>query len=96
MSNGIHAIQMALKNARELRLHMCQTSPRSEGVRKFVRDFYLELKLRHSNFPILIRECEGTPARVYIRFDKGVERSASLDSQDKDQVIASIEQLLSS
>ena len=96
MSKGIHGIQMGLRNARELRLHMCQTSPQSEGVRKFVRDFYLELKLNHPKFPILIRECEGTPAKAYVRFDKGVEKSASLDSQNKDQVIGSIEQLLSS
>lgn len=95
MSKGIQAIHLALRNARELRLHMCQTSAHSEGVREFVRGCYAELKLSNPNFPILIRECEGTSAKVFARFDKGVEKSTSLESQNKDQVIESITQLLS-
>ncbi|KAI6659959.1 hypothetical protein LOD99_14299 [Oopsacas minuta] len=95
MPKGIQAIQLALKNARELRVHMCQTSPQSEGARKFVKGCYIELKLSNPTLPILIRECQGTSARVYARFGKGVERSTSLDSQNKDQVIESIVQLLS-
>jgi NADH dehydrogenase (ubiquinone) 1 alpha subcomplex subunit 2 len=53
------------KLVRELRFHLCQTSPASEGLRGFLKSNYKSIKQSNPKLPILIRECNGTPAQVY-------------------------------
>ncbi|KAH8915429.1 hypothetical protein BT69DRAFT_1303756 [Atractiella rhizophila] len=59
------ALPTALK---ELRLHGCQTSPASAGVRAFIQSSYLPIKTANPDLKILIREAHGTPPRVWARF----------------------------
>ncbi|KAJ1517457.1 hypothetical protein HMI55_007035 [Coelomomyces lativittatus] len=53
---------------KELRIHLCQTSPASVGLRAFILEQYQSLKKDHPNLPMLIRECQGTEARVFARY----------------------------
>ncbi|GAA5995623.1 L51/S25/CI-B8 domain-containing protein [Rhodotorula paludigena] len=74
------ALRKALPQAvRELRLFGCQQSPASEGVRAFIRSSYPAIKSANPDLPILIREARGTPARGFVRFERGVEKQVSLE-----------------
>ncbi|RKP14695.1 thioredoxin-like protein [Piptocephalis cylindrospora] len=84
------------KNVRELRLHFCQTSPASQGLRDFVSKNYVSLKKTHPTLPILVREASGVEAKAYARFDKGVERQSVLSNLTEEQVADRLTQLTSS
>ena len=47
------------RHLKELRIHLCQTSPGSAGARDFIGTNYATLKAANPQFPILIRECSG-------------------------------------
>ncbi|KAF9793722.1 hypothetical protein SFRURICE_003546 [Spodoptera frugiperda] len=78
---------------RELRIHLCQTSKHSEGVRNFIQKYYVNLKKENPGFPILIRECSGVQPRIWARYEKGEERSMSLTDQNADNVLSAVKQL---
>ncbi|EYC16715.1 hypothetical protein Y032_0032g2452 [Ancylostoma ceylanicum] len=59
------AIRLAGSHLRELRIHLCQKSPASAGVRAFIESDYVGLKQANPQFPILIRECSGIVPRVF-------------------------------
>ncbi|XP_070712153.1 NADH dehydrogenase [ubiquinone] 1 alpha subcomplex subunit 2 [Pempheris klunzingeri] len=82
------------KNLREIRVHLCQTSAASKGARDFVEQHYVSLKKSNPDFPILIRECSGVPARIWARHDFGKESSVSVDNMSADQVAASLQTLV--
>ncbi|TPX36629.1 hypothetical protein SmJEL517_g01136 [Synchytrium microbalum] len=81
---------------KELRIHLCQTSPGSQGVRDFVTNKYLKLKSANPSLPILIREVTGIQARVFGRYAMGVERKVVLDGLTESQVESKIQELQSS
>ncbi|MBN3297375.1 NDUA2 dehydrogenase, partial [Amia calva] len=58
------------KNLREVRLHLCQTSAASQGVRDFIEKHYVTLKKANPEFPILIRECSGVQPKLWARYGK--------------------------
>ncbi|BGP34725.1 hypothetical protein JCM10296v2_006547 [Rhodotorula toruloides] len=89
------ALRKALPAAvRELRLFGCQQSPGSEGVRAFIRSSYPQIKSANPDLPILIREASGTPARGFVRFERGVEKQVSLEgassAEEVEKKIASL------
>ncbi|CAH0600176.1 unnamed protein product [Chrysodeixis includens] len=53
---------------REIRIHLCQTSKQSQGVRDFIQKQYVNIKKENPNFPILIRECSGIQPRLWARY----------------------------
>ncbi|KAG0232942.1 hypothetical protein BGW41_001689 [Actinomortierella wolfii] len=67
------------KALKELRVHFCQTSPASSGLRQFITSNYAAVKAANPNLPILIREARGTEAKIFARFEKGVEKKIVLD-----------------
>merc|ERR1711894_549544 len=67
---------------KELRIHLCQTSPASKGVRTFIENHYVELKKANPRFPILIRECSGVLPQITARYAMGVEQSRALSDLD--------------
>ncbi|GAA5846630.1 hypothetical protein JCM11251_002924 [Rhodosporidiobolus azoricus] len=79
---------------RELRLFGCQQGPGSEGVRAFIKSSYPSVKSANPDLPILIREAAGTPARGFVRFEKGVEKQVSLEgvssAEEVERKIASL------
>ena len=66
----------------------------SQGLRDFVKQNYKELKTANPSFPFLVRECEGTEAKVWARYDLGVEKSLSLEGQTAKNVEASLKEFL--
>ncbi|KAM9847304.1 NADH dehydrogenase [ubiquinone] 1 alpha subcomplex subunit 2 [Aulostomus maculatus] len=84
------------KNLREIRVHLCQTSAASKGVRDFVEQHYVTLKQANPDFPILIRECSGVQARLWARYDFGKEHSVSVDNMSADEVGQSLQTLVQS
>ncbi|XP_022168460.1 NADH dehydrogenase [ubiquinone] 1 alpha subcomplex subunit 2 [Myzus persicae] len=79
---------------KELRLHLCQSSPSSKGVRQFVEKYYTPLKKANPKFPILVRECSGIEPKVFARFEFGQERSEHLSDQSAENVLKKIEGLV--
>uniref|UniRef100_A0A803JSS8 NADH dehydrogenase [ubiquinone] 1 alpha subcomplex subunit 2 n=1 Tax=Xenopus tropicalis TaxID=8364 RepID=A0A803JSS8_XENTR len=68
------------RNVREIRIHLCQSSAASQGVRDFIEQHYVELKKANPEFPILIRECSGVQPKLWARYDFGKETNVSLNN----------------
>ncbi|KAI9478726.1 MAG: thioredoxin-like protein [Benjaminiella poitrasii] len=90
------ALKSQLKGLKELRLHFCQTSPSSRGLREFVAKNYLNIKKANPELPILIREANGIEARAFARFDKGVERKVTLQNASEKDIENTLAQLIKS
>ncbi|KAF7324719.1 L51-S25-CI-B8 domain-containing protein [Mycena kentingensis (nom. inval.)] len=78
---------------REIRILCSQNGPASAGTRQFILSKYPLIKQHNPDLPVLIREASGTPARVFARFEMGVERHVELDNlsvQDVEQKVASL------
>ncbi|KAF8314997.1 NADH dehydrogenase, alpha subcomplex, subunit 2 [Clavulina sp. PMI_390] len=80
---------------REIRILCCQTSPASAGTREFIQSAYPALKKSNPDLPVLIREAKGTPARVFARFERGVEKHVELDGLNATDVQSKVSTLLS-
>ncbi|XP_072204025.1 NADH dehydrogenase [ubiquinone] 1 alpha subcomplex subunit 2 isoform X2 [Excalfactoria chinensis] len=65
------------RSLRELRVHLCQRSAGSRGVREFIEQHYVTLKQANPDFPILIRECSGVQPRLWARVWQGEKRVAA-------------------
>ena len=85
---------MVARNLRELRFHFCQQSKGSQGLRDFVKGNYKDLKTKNPSFPFLVRECEGTEAKVWARYDRGVEKSVSVEGMTTKSVEESLQRLV--
>ncbi|KAG0164867.1 hypothetical protein DFQ28_010267 [Apophysomyces sp. BC1034] len=81
------------KGLRELRVHFCQTSPASNGLREFITKNYTSIKKANPELPILIREASGAEARVFARFDKGVERKVVLQNASAQDIQKTLAEL---
>ncbi|CAJ0833245.1 14589_t:CDS:2 [Entrophospora sp. SA101] len=82
------------KSLKELRIHFCQTSPSSKGVREFITNNYLSLKEANPKFPILIREASGIEARFFARYDFGEEKKIALNNLSARDVESKLEELV--
>ncbi|XP_045855827.1 NADH dehydrogenase [ubiquinone] 1 alpha subcomplex subunit 2 [Meles meles] len=80
---------------REIRLHLCQRSPGSQGVREFVEKHYVDLKKKNPGLPILIRECSDVQPKLWARYAFGQEKNVSLNNFNADQVTRAVENVLS-
>ncbi|OBS66665.1 hypothetical protein A6R68_04809 [Neotoma lepida] len=80
---------------RELRIHLCQRSPGSQGVRDFIQQRYVELKKAHPGLPILIRECSEVQPKLWVRYAFGQEKNVSLNNLSADEVTRALENVLS-
>ncbi|KAF9349086.1 MAG: thioredoxin-like protein [Benniella sp.] len=81
------------KSLKELRVHFCQTSPASNGLRQFVASNYAAVKAANPNLPILVREAKGAEARIFARFEHGQEKKIVLDglsAKEVEQQLASL------
>ncbi|XP_008833696.1 NADH dehydrogenase [ubiquinone] 1 alpha subcomplex subunit 2 [Nannospalax galili] len=79
---------------REIRIHLCQRSPGSQGVRDFIEKRYVDLKKAHPGLPILIRECSEVPPKLWARYAFGQEKNVSLNNLSADQVTRALENVL--
>ncbi|KAL0958851.1 hypothetical protein HGRIS_014170 [Hohenbuehelia grisea] len=93
MSSFAKAFSPAL---REIRILCSQSGNASAGTRQFVLAKYPIIKKHNPDLPVLIREAADTPARVFARFERGVERHVELDNLSSADVESKVAQLLSS
>ncbi|NWX34805.1 NDUA2 dehydrogenase, partial [Notiomystis cincta] len=84
------------RGLRELRIHLCQRSAGSRGVREFIEQHYVSLKKANPDFPILIRECSGIQARLWARYEFGKEKSIPLNNLTVDEVGKALESVVKS
>ncbi|KAG8514476.1 NADH dehydrogenase [ubiquinone] 1 alpha subcomplex subunit 2 [Galemys pyrenaicus] len=87
-SRGVRAL-------REIRIHLCQRSPSSQGVRDFIEKRYVELKKANPDLPILIRECSDVQPKLWARYAFGQENHVSLNNFSADQVMRALENAIS-
>lgn len=73
-------------SVKELRFLFCQQSSASAGARQYIVKQYASIKKANPDLPVLIREANGTPARVFARFERGVERHVEVDGMSADEV----------
>jgi NADH dehydrogenase (ubiquinone) 1 alpha subcomplex subunit 2 len=52
------------------------------------------LKTVNPTFPFLVRECEGVEAKIWARYDLGVEKSLSVEGLDVAKVEKSLKDLV--
>ncbi|KAG8944989.1 hypothetical protein FRC03_001837 [Tulasnella sp. 419] len=93
MASAIKKLSPAIK---EIRVLMCQTGQASAGTRQFIQTAYPYLKKHNPDVPVLIREAQGTPARVFARFERGVEKHVELDNLSSADVQSKVTRLLES
>ncbi|KAF8603592.1 NDUFA2, NADH ubiquinone oxidoreductase 10.5kD subunit [Ceratobasidium sp. AG-I] len=79
---------------REIRLLGCQTGQGSAGLREFIASTYPQIKSSNPNLPVLIREAQGTPARVFVRYERGLEKHVDVDGLPASEVSQKISSLL--
>ncbi|KAI8334986.1 thioredoxin-like protein [Chlamydoabsidia padenii] len=84
------------KGLKELRVQFCQTSPSSSGLRDYIAKNYTSIKQLNPELPILIREASGAEARVFARFDKGIEHKAVLQNATSQDIEKALELLVKS
>ncbi|KAI1278041.1 NADH dehydrogenase [ubiquinone] 1 alpha subcomplex subunit 2 [Halotydeus destructor] len=80
-------------NLKEIRVHCCQSSTGSQGVRDFVNKHYKEIKDANPTLPILVRECSGIKARIWARHEYGKEQSALVDGLSAGDVLKTVQKL---
>ncbi|KAF9788132.1 thioredoxin-like protein [Thelephora terrestris] len=79
---------------REIRILCCQTSPASAGTRSFIQSAYPTIKRHNPDLPVLIREANGVPARIFARFEKGVEQHIVVDNLSPGEITTKFSKLL--
>ncbi|MEE6478727.1 hypothetical protein FKM82_011979 [Ascaphus truei] len=84
------------KHLKEIRIHLCQRSAGSQGVRDFIEHNYVALKTANPDFPILIRECSGVQPKLWARYDFGRETNVPLSNLNADQVAKALESVAKS
>ncbi|ESO07535.1 hypothetical protein HELRODRAFT_75835 [Helobdella robusta] len=94
-SLGRAAIKLG-NNVKEIRVHLCQKSLSSKGVRDFIEQQYVELKKTNPTFPFLIRECSNVEPKIWARYEFGKEKSVSLANLTSQQVSETLKTMSSS
>ncbi|GFH13432.1 L51_S25_CI-B8 domain-containing protein, partial [Haematococcus lacustris] len=82
------------KSFQELRVHLDQAGAASQGARDFLLANYAEMKKANPHFPILVRESAGVEAKLIARYDRGVERSVSIQNDGPEAIISKLQSLL--
>ncbi|XP_064636363.1 NADH dehydrogenase [ubiquinone] 1 alpha subcomplex subunit 2-like [Lineus longissimus] len=81
------------QHLKELRIHLCQKSATSKGVRDFIESHYVNVKKANPTFPILVRECSGVEPKMAARYDFGVEKTTTLSNLKAEEIMKTMEAL---
>jgi NADH dehydrogenase (ubiquinone) 1 alpha subcomplex subunit 2 len=77
---------LAVKNVKELRFILCQSSPSSIGVRNWLNKNFVDVKKNNPESLLLIRECENAEPNILARFKYGVERKIACEFATEEEV----------
>ncbi|GFY62559.1 NADH dehydrogenase 1 alpha subcomplex subunit 2 [Trichonephila inaurata madagascariensis] len=78
---------------KEIRIHLCQKSKESLGIREFIEKHYVPIKKGNPKFPILVRECLGVEPKIYARYDFGKETSVSVNNFNAEKILEVVQKL---
>ncbi|GFU03728.1 NADH dehydrogenase 1 alpha subcomplex subunit 2 [Nephila pilipes] len=78
---------------KEIRIHLCQQSKESLGMREFIQKHYVPIKKSNPKFPILVRECLGVEPKIYARYDFGKEMSVSVNDFNVEKILEVVQKL---
>jgi len=78
---------------KELRLHLCQTSATSQGLRNFIHENYVNIKRLNPHFPMLVRECSGITPKIWARYDFGKEQHFDVENMNSKEILQLISNL---
>ncbi|KAK4684103.1 NADH dehydrogenase (ubiquinone) 1 alpha subcomplex subunit 2, partial [Tremellales sp. Uapishka_1] len=81
---------------KEIRLHLCQTSQASQGVRSFIQSTYPSIKSARPDLKVLIREASGVEPRAFVRFERGIESQTALSDLSEKDVGSALSHLINS
>ena len=70
---------------REIRIHLCQTSKSSQGVRDILEK-YINIKKDNPRFPFLVRECSGIEPKLYAQYGFGKKANVTLADKNCEDV----------
>eukprot|EP00798_Chlamydomonas_sp_ICE-L_P010391 gene10391-8333_t len=82
------------KALQELRVHVCQSSPASQGAREFILSNYAAIKKVNPGFPFLVRESGGVEAKLIARYDLGVEKTVSIQGDSPAAIASKLDALM--
>ncbi|KAG3261389.1 NADH dehydrogenase [ubiquinone] 1 alpha subcomplex subunit 2 [Ictidomys tridecemlineatus] len=80
---------------REIRIHLCECSPCSQGIRDLIEKRFVELKKANPDLPILIRECSDVQPKLWARYPFLQDKNVSLNTFNAHQVTRTLENVLS-
>lgn len=83
---SVQILRQLTPTLKEIRIHLCPNSSASNGARQFVDKYYIKLKEKNPDLPILIRECTSIEPKMWLRFEYGRETSTSLNNLNPDQI----------
>ncbi|KAF3279907.1 hypothetical protein TWF173_001541 [Orbilia oligospora] len=82
------------KQLKELRFHLCQSGAASNSLRSFISQSYPVMKKTNPEIPILIREAQGVPPRVFARYELGKETQVALSDLSEAEIEAKVSALV--
>ncbi|KAK9446741.1 thioredoxin-like protein [Limtongia smithiae] len=82
------------KPLKELRFHLCQSSPSGIALRTFLQRAYPVMKKHNPYTPILIREASGVSPLLIARFEFGKEVKVPLDGISEKDLESAIEKVV--
>ncbi|GAB6030645.1 ndufa2, NADH:ubiquinone oxidoreductase 10.5kD subunit [Chamberlinius hualienensis] len=91
-SNSLKLLKFG-PHLREIRIHLCQKSDASKGVREFLNTNYVSIKKNNPQFPILVRECSGIYPKIFARYGAGKEASVLLTNFSSQEVGKTLEDM---
>ncbi len=74
------------KNVKELRFILCQSSPSSIGLRKWLNNNYVDIKKSNPDTLLLIRECHNVEPNILARYEYGVEKKIFCEYATQEEV----------
>lgn len=80
---------------KEIRVHFSPQGAQSAGARQFVLSHFKTIKASNPNLPFLVREAQNTPARMFVRLERGVEKKAEIDGLEASAIEKKLTELLS-
>ncbi|CCV00647.1 unnamed protein product [Malassezia sympodialis ATCC 42132] len=62
---------------------------------QFVLSHFKTIKASNPKLPFLVREAQNTPARMFVRLERGLEKKAELDGLEASAIEKKLTELLS-
>jgi len=82
------------KNVKELRFILCQTNTKSIGLRNWINQNFVDIKIKNPDTLLLIRECKDADPMILARYDYGAEKKVICEFATQDEVESIVSQMV--